>query len=390
MPQPVTSNISDQHKLLGLDHLRAFAITFVFLFHYQFFGHPAWESKICGFGWTGVDLFFVLSGFLISGQLFNTIAKRKIISLTEFFIKRFFRILPPFLVVLALYLCFPDLREWGHLSPLWRYLTFTLNFGLDLKKYGTFSHDWSLCVEEQFYFILPLIFWLMIYLKAGKKTVYLVLALFVCGFIMRTWGWYQFIEPSLKTGDIGLTWNKYIYYPTYNRLDGLLVGVSIAGIYTFYPQVQERINKNNNAVTLIGLITLVAAYFTSTPQDTFYTCLFGFPLISVAYGMILAAVVCQSNIFYNLKSFITAHLAALSYSIYLVHKIVIHVTQNVLGNEGLDKNGNLMMFLCVALSILAALIMRYVIEKPALRVRNRILQKIIIKTDAIPPKEGNI
>ena len=374
MPQPVTSNISDQHKLLGLDHLRAFAITFVFLFHYQFFGHPAWENRISGFGWTGVDLFFVLSGFLISGQLFNTIAKGKSISIRDFFIKRFFRILPPFLVVLTLYFCFPVLREWGHPSPIWRYLTFTLNFGLDLKKYGTFSHDWSLCVEEQFYFILPLIFWLTIYFKAGKTTVYLILALFVSGFILRLWGWYHFIEPVFKTDELGVTWNKYIYYPTYNRLDGLLIGVSIAGIYTFYPNIKERINKNSNVVMLIGLITLVAAYFTATPQDTIYTCLFGFPLISVAYGMILAAVVCQSNIFYNLKSFITAHLAALSYSIYLVHKIVIHVTQNLLGNEGLDKNGNLMMFLCVALSILAALIMRYVIEKPALRMRNRLLE----------------
>ncbi|MGZ3946428.1 MAG: acyltransferase family protein, partial [Mucilaginibacter sp.] len=123
------------HKLLGLDHLRAFAILYVVLFHYQFFGHPAWVNSIAGFGWSGVDLFFVLSGFLISGQLFATIAKGKAISLKEFFIKRFFRIIPPFLVVVGLYVFFPVLHEWGHLSPIWRYLTFTLNFGLDLRTY---------------------------------------------------------------------------------------------------------------------------------------------------------------------------------------------------------------------------------------------------------------
>src|ERR1700712_2040594 len=126
MPITNSSIIGDaeKNKLLGLDHLRAFAITYVVLFHYQFFGHPDWVRKIASFGWSGVDLFFVLSGFLISGQLFATIAKGKKISLIEFFIKRFFRIIPPFLVVVVLYATWPAVREWGNLSPLWRYLTF--------------------------------------------------------------------------------------------------------------------------------------------------------------------------------------------------------------------------------------------------------------------------
>ncbi|HTD41379.1 MAG TPA: acyltransferase, partial [Mucilaginibacter sp.] len=133
MPEPkLVLSVNESKKLLGLDHLRAFAIIFVMLFHYQFFGHPAWVNKIARFGWSGVDLFFVLSGFLISGQLFATIAKGKEVSIKEFFIKRFFRIIPPFLVAVILYFSLLSVREWGHLSPLWKYLTFTLNFGLDL------------------------------------------------------------------------------------------------------------------------------------------------------------------------------------------------------------------------------------------------------------------
>ncbi|WP_259070532.1 acyltransferase family protein [Mucilaginibacter sp. X4EP1] len=379
MTQPVTSNISDKHKLLGLDHLRAIAIISVFLFHYQFFGHPAWENNVAGFGWTGVDLFFVLSGFLIAGQLFNTIARGEIISMSEFFIKRFFRILPPFLVILTLYFAFPYLREWGHLSPLWRYLTFTLNFGLDLKKYGTFSHDWSLCVEEQFYLVLPLILWLLTYLKAGKKAIYLIVILFIAGFALRLWGWYHFVEPILPTGNLGVTWNKYIYYPTYNRLDGLLTGVSIAGLFTFYPKTKEWVNKRSNITLLVGLAVLLAAYFVSTPQDTFYTCLFGFPLISIGYGIILAAMVCPSNILFNAKSWLTAQIATLSYSIYLSHKIVIHLTQNLLERAGIDKNSNLTMLICIIASVAGALVLRYVVEKPALRLRDAILKKRSIK-----------
>jgi peptidoglycan/LPS O-acetylase OafA/YrhL len=100
MPQSITADIGDKHKLHGLDHLRALAITYVIFFHYQFFGHPQWEAgRVSNFGWTGVDLFFVLSGFLIAGQLFNTIASGKNISVKEFFIKRSFRIIPPYLLV---------------------------------------------------------------------------------------------------------------------------------------------------------------------------------------------------------------------------------------------------------------------------------------------------
>jgi len=371
-----TENIGDKHKLLGLDHLRAIAISYVVLFHYQFFGHPAWVRQIAGFGWSGVDLFFVLSGFLISGQLFATIAKGGKISLNEFFIKRFFRIIPPFLVVVILYASLPSVREWGHLSPLWRYLTFTLNFGLNLRKDGTFSHAWSLCVEEQFYLVLPLMFLLFNYLKAGKKVIYLIIALFIGGFFIRLWSWDHFIVPVLDSDDYGAKWNEYVYYPTYNRLDSLLVGVRIAGIYTFYPKIKEWINARSNWVLLTGIILLIIAGFVCKGYSTYNTTIWGFPLVGLSYGLILAAVVCPSNFVYHFKSFLTSWLATLSYSIYLSHKIVIHLTQSWLGSMGMDKDSNLVMLISMIDVVCAALIMRYAIEKPALILRNKILEKI--------------
>jgi len=371
-----TENIGDKHKLLGLDHLRAIAISYVLLFHYQFFGHPAWVRKVAGFGWSGVDLFFVLSGFLISGQLFATIAKGGKISLSEFFIKRFFRIIPPFLVVVILYASLPPVREWGHLSPLWRYLTFTLNFGLNLKKEGTFSHAWSLCVEEQFYLVLPLMFLLFIYLKAGKKTIYVIIALFLGGFIIRQWNWNHFIVPVLDDDNYGAYWNEYIYYPTYNRLDSLLVGVSIAGLYTFYPKIKDRISKRSSWVLLTGITLLIITGFICKGYSNYNTTIWGFTLVGLSYGLILAAVVCPSSFVYHFKSFITSWLATLSYSIYLSHKIVIHVTQNLFSSFGVDKNSNLMMLISVIAVVVAALIMRYAVEKPALKLRNVALKKI--------------
>ncbi|MFI5160408.1 MAG: acyltransferase family protein [Sphingobacteriales bacterium] len=372
---PIREKAGQQRKLLGLDHLRAFAISYVVLFHYQFFGHPVWVTQIAGFGWSGVDLFFVLSGFLISGQLFEVVAKGGSISLKEFFIKRFFRIIPPFLLVVALYAFFPALHEWGHLSPLWRYLTFTLNFGLDLKKYGTFSHAWSLCVEEQFYFVLPLIFLLFSYFKTGKRSAYLLAALFIGGFAIRLWSWEHFMQPVLGTDSYGAFWNEYMYYPTYNRLDSLLVGVSIAGIYTFYPSYKTMVNKYCNLVMVSGVCLLIISGLVCKGYSTYNTAIFGFPMIAVSYGLIVAAAVCPANKLYSFRSYITNQVAALSYAIYLSHKIVIHVTQKLLGNIGLDKDSHLMMLCCITAIILAALLMRYVIEKPALQLRNYILKR---------------
>ncbi|MDN5288260.1 MAG: Peptidoglycan/LPS O-acetylase OafA/YrhL [Mucilaginibacter sp.] len=367
------ANISEKHKLLGLDHLRALAITSVFLFHYQLFGHPDWVEKVGQFGWTGVDLFFVLSGFLISGQLFGTIAKGKVTSMREFFAKRFFRIIPPYLIVLILYITIPFLREREHLAPLWRYLTFTLNFGLDLHQTGTFTHAWSLCVEEQFYLILPLTFWLFNYFRAGKKAIYIIAALFIAGFVIRWLSWHYWVEPHISADNLGAIWNKFIYYPTYNRLDALLIGVSIAGIYTFYPHVKEGINKYGNVLMLTGIIILIAAYLICTPETSFNTTVWGFPLIALGYGIVVAAIVCPANVLYSLKSKVTSQLATLSYGIYLVHKLMIHLTQSLLVSTGINKDSNLMMMLCIISSIAGALVLRYAIEKPSLKLRDKVL-----------------
>jgi peptidoglycan/LPS O-acetylase OafA/YrhL len=374
-PETVPLTISDKHKLLGLDHLRALAITYVLLFHYQIFAHPDWVNKVGSFGWTGVDLFFVLSGFLISGQLFSAIAKGQPISMREFFAKRFFRIIPPYLVILGLYLAFPFLREREQMAPLWKYLTFTLNFGLDYSQIGTFTHSWSLCVEEQFYLALPLTFWLFGYFKCGRKAIYLLIALFLAGFAIRYFNWHYFVEPASTSDHFGALFKKYIYYSTINRLDGLLVGVSIAGVYVFYPAFKTTINKYANLVMLTGVLVLIAAYFVCTPQAAFSTAIWGYPLIAFGYGLIVAAIVCPGNFLYHIKSKITSQIATLSYGIYLSHKLVIHLTQDLLEKAGINKNGNLMMFCCLLASVAAALILRYTIEKPSLKLRDRVLKR---------------
>lgn len=372
---PVTNQIAtDSHKLAGLDHLRALAITFVFFYHYRLFGHPDWESKICGFGWTGVDLFFVLSGFLIAGQLFARIAVGKPILYKEYFLKRVFRILPAYFTVVILYALFPALREFEPLAPVWRYLTFTLNIWLNRDVCNTFTHAWSLCVEEQFYLILPIIILLCGYYKIGKKAAYIIPALFAAGFLVRIWSWNNLVSPQILIGG-NTAWLKYIYYPTYTRLDGLLTGVTIAGLFTFYPAIKQRFDKYGNVLLIAGIALLICSWFLCANQSTFSASVFGFPLVSLGYGLVVAGAVCPSCILYKFKSRVTEQLATLSYSIYLIHKIMLAVSQRIFGQWGIDKNGNLMLLIGIISSIAGALLLRYLVEKPFLRLRDRILQR---------------
>src|SRR6185436_19245780 len=109
------------------------AILLVMLWHLPKSARLESLSGLRTYSWTGVDLFFVLSGFLIGTQLLAPIARGKLPSLRKFYLKRSFRVLPMFLFVLAVYESMPGLSEGSQLQPAWRFLTFTMNFGLDYR-----------------------------------------------------------------------------------------------------------------------------------------------------------------------------------------------------------------------------------------------------------------
>ena len=279
-------------KLHGLDHLRALAIALVFFHHYPSEKFPDKILAIKNFGWIGVDLFFVLSGFLIAKQLFAELQNRQSISLQKFFIKRFFRIIPVYLVVVALYFLVPVFRERESLPALWRFLTFTQNIGLNPGINGTFSHAWSLCVEEQFYLLFPLVILASVYLKIEKKGIYILLAFFLFTCLFRVYLWYHYMQPLIKTdGNYHGFWLTWIYYPSYTRLDGLLTGIGIAGLVTFYPATKEKLMKYCNLLLAAGVLLLAVAYFICYIRVSFNSNIFGYTVIAIGFGcMVMAAI----------------------------------------------------------------------------------------------------
>ncbi len=366
-----------KHKLYGLDHLRALAIIMVFVFHYgHIFPHPEWTNTISNFGWTGVDLFFVLSGYLIASQLFAVIAATGTFSLKEFFIKRVFRIFPAYFVVVALYFLFPPLREHEALAPLWKYLTFTQNIGLDLRTQGTFSHAWSLCVEEQFYLLFPLSLLLLLYCKLLRKGVWFLIILFVFGFAARLYSWYILISPHAGQNDFWVYWQEWMYYPTFCRLDGLLAGVSIAALFQYRPKAKAWVQQRGNAFLIAGLVVETMAYFLCSNQQTFSASIFGFSLVDFGYGLLVMGAVSPVTFLYKINSRITTRIAALSFAVYLTHKIIIHQTQEQFAKLKVGNDGNLMFLVCILTCCLGAWLMNIIIEKPFLKWR-----RILLKTE---------
>src|SRR5437868_13995008 len=104
----------------GLDLLRALAIIVVVIYHAALFVFKL-PGRVDRFGWIGVDLFFVLSGYLIGGQLLAPLARGRPIDRRRFFARRAFRIIPAYFVILAVYAFLPSWREYPDMSPPWKF-----------------------------------------------------------------------------------------------------------------------------------------------------------------------------------------------------------------------------------------------------------------------------
>ncbi len=224
----IDPRFQNRERQPGLDLLRALAIIVVVIYHAALFGFKL-PGRVDRFGWIGVDLFFVLSGYLIGGQLLAPLARDQRINLGRFFTRRALRIMPAYFVVLALYFLLPSWREYSEMSqPLWKFLLSMQNIAL---HGGTaFSHAWSLAVEDQFYLALPFLL-LFLFRRPGAAIIIPCLIVFG-GILLRTFLAWK--NPSIDGGGVSFRgFQAWIYYPTWTRLDPLVFGVVLAAIEKF-------------------------------------------------------------------------------------------------------------------------------------------------------------
>ncbi|MFG5407568.1 acyltransferase [Piscinibacter sakaiensis] len=202
-------------RLPGLDLLRAIAVVWTMLFHSFVVGGlgPDW-TWLSRHGWMGVDLFFVLSGYLIGGQVLAPLAAGRRLDLADFYRRRAFRILPAYLAVLAAYLAWPGFREAPGMEPAWKFLSFTLNLSIDYARHAAFSHAWSLCVEEHFYLLFPLLAIGLMRRRSGAACAVVVALAVLGGLALRALAWQHGMaeDPALARRNWFV---EDLYYPTW-------------------------------------------------------------------------------------------------------------------------------------------------------------------------------
>lgn len=355
------------NRLPGLDLLRAIAIVWVMLFHSFLVGGLgpdfSWLSR---YGWAGVDIFFVLSGFLIGTQVLKPLQRGEPMPFGSFYARRAWRIVPAFAVVLVLYACFPALREAPGLQPWWQFATFTVNLLIDYESNQAFSHAWSLCVEEHFYLVFPLLAYLLTRKPSAWKCVGVWMALVVLGIVLRGSVWLH--DAAIETQRNWFI--EDIYYPTWMRMDGLLVGVMAAALRVYRPQNWARWQARSDIFLLGGLATCGLALWLFRDRTGLLANTLGWPLLSSGFGLLVIAGSDRRSLIGRWSLPGASWIAAISYSLYLSHKIAFHLVL-VEVVPWMPHSGALQ-FATYALAALAGgAALHYLVERPFLRWRDR-------------------
>jgi len=303
---------SKPQRNLQLDVLRAVAIFMVLVCHSFGLRKPTWDLFLWRPGWSGVDLFFVISGFLISGLLFSEYRRTGKIRFARFFIRRAFKIYPAFYAVVFLTLKIIPGRLVNFRGQMISDLLF-----LQAYRAGTWGHFWSLSVEEHFYLILPFALWAMIRFSKGvanpfRRLPVLFLVVAIATLVARLLT-AKFVRPFQMQTHL---------FPTHLRLDSLLFGVLLGYYFHFHREgLSQFVMHHRRAIICAGCILVSPLFFIGQFDQWTYT--YGFVCAYLGYGFLMIA-------FLHVKvgsaaglagRFLrpVAYIGSFSYSIYLWH-----------------------------------------------------------------------
>jgi peptidoglycan/LPS O-acetylase OafA/YrhL len=336
---------------------------------------PDPDHWFVAFGWMGVDLFFVLSGFLIASQLLKPWADGSKPDYGRFFARRLLRTVPAYAAMVLVYFAFPALREWPDIQPFWQFATFTENLLFEPTGPKAFSHVWSLCVEEQFYLIFPAAVALLAVRPSARKTCLALAGVLVLGMGIRSYSWLHDVAKAPFSLSAEPDWRPYmrlIYYPTWSRLDGLLAGIAIAAVKIFRPARWERLVARPNLLLVLGLAGIGGAILLFGGQIApFLPSVVGFPLLSASIALVVAAASTDRALIGRYRIPGAAALATGAYSLYLSQKIAYHAVAAFLAPL-LGAAGYARFIIAVAAALAVGAALYWAVERPFLKLRDRL------------------
>lgn len=338
-----------------IDGLRAIAVISVIIYHLN-------ENWLSG-GFLGVDIFFVISGFLITGIIITEIQQNSF-SLKQFYTRRIKRIYPAFITVMALvsfiasvifiYNDFNKLRKTIELA-----IAFLSNFYLGLTQ-GYFDlsanenpvlHIWSLAVEEQYYLIFPLIL-ILAYKKFREIKVLFIITLILFFILLAT----SFVSANFYKEVLH---QPNIYYLSNLRFPELLVG-SLLAIYHNLSNKVQLSKQVNNILAILSTLLLFSCLFLMN-NDIAYI-----PGITLILPCIFTALIIHTTSQNNIVKLCLSNKAIvfigkISYSLYLYHWIFIAFAYYITGEKQINNQS---IAIVIVLTIIFSVLSYYLIEQP--------------------------
>jgi peptidoglycan/LPS O-acetylase OafA/YrhL len=292
----------------ALDGLRGIGCLLVVVYHDFWF-----LQKQLFFGWLAMDIFFVLSGFLITDILLNTMGRENY--LKNFYARRILRVFPLYYTSLIIFiLILPHVNNLpfrldyfvSHQAYFWLFLQNWVLIFDSPNQQTALNHLWSMAVEEQFYLLWPL---LVAFIRKPKNLLLLVGALLLGFSVFRFWLWFRHVE--------GLAY--YNFY-LFTRIDGICIGCMVA----LLQKINYRFLGNFMGVLVLAFAGLNFIFYFINKQfnDSFpYLGLIGFSTFSMVFGLLVYDITNRRDGFFS-KIFdinFLKFIGRISYGTYIFH-----------------------------------------------------------------------
>jgi peptidoglycan/LPS O-acetylase OafA/YrhL len=348
--------INSQERNSSVDIFRFFAIVSVVIYHYD---------AMLPYGYLGVDLFFVISGLLVGGIVFKEFKSGNKVNFFKFILQRGFKIWPSyysfiFIGNILAYILYHSTSNSDHIIPFdnpWRYLLFYQNYrSYPYYEFNlSFDHVWSLCVEEHFYIMLPLVFIIVQFIfpaKKGLKSLIFFLFVFcLLGIVSKFHS--AFIS---KIDDFTMT---------HNRIDALAIGVMCAIVVSLKGEKLKSVLISSR-LTFAGLAILIGALVVSviflsndhlSEKFTLHT------FLPLAFAFLILGTYHADFSRWKIPRFVAYY----SYNWYLWHLVFFPFIGEKLGSSMLG----LLVYLIVTFA--AAFLATVFIEEPFMQKRKRVI-----------------
>jgi peptidoglycan/LPS O-acetylase OafA/YrhL len=370
-------------RMFSLDILRGVAIWLVLIRHMPL-GSGTSESLLARalllvnqIGWCGVDLFFVLSGYLISGLLFKELQREGTIDLPRFWLRRGLKIWPSYFAVygsaVALWCgyCFwrGNMEEVSRMigEKLVPNLVFIQNYFIESQ----WPHSWSLAVEEHFYLLLPILILALASLggrfdrTAGGRRPYGLIPIAVAVAV-------GILALRIRAVAAGASWAD-LYYPTHHRADSLFFGVLLRFVSHYRSPIFDRLLRAG-PLWLLGLpLALAIPLLFPLEESGWLTGTVGFTALYLSFGGLVFLAGANPDFGRGGAGPLTllarglAWSGVYSYTIYLAHSVV----NSVYAHGVIKETGPADAISFLVLSIAGGVVASHVVERPFLRCRER-------------------